>query len=262
MRTSIACMTATDPRIVLLRRLAWACAALVLAVTSLSAFLRLDGTGIPEVRMAHRVLASAALLVVIFVLVRACPGAPALRREGRIALGLLALGLFLAVLGRFTGASRAPGVVLANLLGGLGMFALAWRLVQATAGGVAPALPRPLRIATAVLLALLVLQIALGGFASATQAAQRCNELPLCQAHRAGGWLLVVLLLALGLAAWRTGARPGLAIVLLVPAQAASGWVALVQPQPLAFALAHNIVATLLLATLPGLLRPGTTEIS
>lgn len=255
-------MTPTDPRVALLRRLAWACALLVLAVTSLSAFIRLDGTGIPAARVAHRVVASAALLVVILALVRAYTGGPALRRQGRIAMGLLALGLFLALLGRFTGASRAPAVVLANLLAGLAMFALAWRLVQATSGG-GPRLPsHRLRLFAVAVLVLLVLQVALGGYASATQAAQRCGELPLCQLHRAGGWLLVVLAVPLGLAAWRAGARLGPVVAILVVAQAGLGWLALAQAEPLGLALAHNILAALLGAALLGLLRPGALETS
>jgi cytochrome c oxidase assembly protein subunit 15 len=240
-------MAATDPRRTL-RRLAWACAVLVLAVTSLSAFIRLDGTGVPAARVAHRVLASAALLVVIFALVRAHTGGPALRREGRIALGLLALGLFLAVLGRFAGASQAPGVVVANLLAGFAMFALAARLLQATSGGVGRELPRALHLAAVALLALLALQVALGGYASATQAAGRWGELASCQLHRAGGWLLAVLMVPLGIAAWRRGARPGLAVAVLAALEAVlAGW---------APALAHNVLAALLAAALLGLLQP------
>jgi cytochrome c oxidase assembly protein subunit 15 len=241
-------MAATDPGRATLRRLAWACAMLVLAVTSLSAFIRLEGTGLPAARVAHRVLASAALLVVILALVRAHTAAPALRREGRIALGLLALGLFLAVLGRFAGASQAPAVVVANLLAGFAMFALATRLVQATSGGVGRELPRALHLAAVALLALLALQVALGGYASATQAAGRCNDLPWCGWHRAGGWLLAVLMVPMGVAAWRRGTRLGLAVAVLAALEAVlAGW---------APALAHNVLAALLVAALPGLLHP------
>ena len=57
--------------------------------------------------------------------------APMLWREGRMVLGLLALALFLAILGRWTADSRLPAVVLGNLLAGFALFALSCRLLLA-----------------------------------------------------------------------------------------------------------------------------------
>ncbi len=48
---------------------------------------------------------------------------------GRLALALLVLALGLSALGVVTPGSRAVGVLLGNLLGGLLMLALSWRLV-------------------------------------------------------------------------------------------------------------------------------------
>ena len=178
-------MDATDRRMKRLARLAWACAALVLAITTLSAFIRLSrggpgcepwpqcaaqsisaeaAPGVTQARITHRVAASAALLLVIVLLVQCHTGTPALPGPGRLAAALLALGVFLAVLGRMAGDSRAAPVVMANLLAGFAMFALACRLALALrppARAVTPASRAAPRLAMLALL-LLGLQVALG----------------------------------------------------------------------------------------------------
>lgn len=277
-------MKTPDPRLSLLRKLAWALAALVLAITSLSAFIRLSRAGLgcepwpqcyaqratmtPQAldtldsatvtgaRMAHRVVATVALLMVIFLLVKCFGQQPVLRRQGRLVLGLLALALFLAVLGRMAGPSRAAFVGVGNLLAGLAMFALSLRLVQASTGWrPAPAPPRAWTIAALVLL---LAQVALGGMVSVTQLSDRCGEAALCQWHRGTALVVLALLVPLGVAAMRRGARGlGGTLVLLAVAQAALGltmpWVSAV---PLALGLAHNVLAGLLLASLLSLLPP------
>lgn len=283
-------MNAPDRRLSQLRKLAWACALLVLAVTSLSAFIRLSRAGLgcepwpqcyalrgtldaqalvvleaPPVvaaRLAHRVVASATLLLVIAMLVLALARRPRLWPQGRLVLALLALALFLAVLGRMGGASRAPAVTLGNLLGGFAMFALACRLVQAC--GTRAASVASLRRWTLAGLALLALQIALGGAVSAGPWADRCDASILCQVHRLAALAVVGLLLPLGVAAWRRGERRlGAALAVLVLLQAGLGVAFLSSAQPLALALAHNVVGALLLATLVALLpgAPGITAV-
>lgn len=104
----------------------------------------------------------------------------------RVATITLALVILLALLGIWTAGQRfEPVMVIVHLLGGMATFALlAWTACRAAPNaGVAlppPALAR-LRAMLTVGLALLVLQIALGGWISANQAALACGtEFPSC----------------------------------------------------------------------------------
>src|SRR3990167_8624626 len=107
-------------RLALLHRMAWICAVFVLVITSLSAFLRLSKAGLgcepwPQcygqelraqqqgaepapaaARLAHRVIASTALLLILVMVMTALASRPALWPEGRMTLWLLFLALFLA----------------------------------------------------------------------------------------------------------------------------------------------------------------------
>lgn len=292
--------------------MAFACAALVLAITSLSAFIRLSraglgcepwpqcrvqllaasepgaaaaGTAVAAARIAHRVTAVAALVLIIAMLMSTLAVAPMRWPQGRLVLWLLALALFLAVLGRATADSRLPAVVLANLLAGFAMLALSWRLVRATGGRVegGAGLPRPWVLAGLVLL---VLQIGLGGLVSAAYAGLSCPQLPGCDAaagawqafdpwrvprlaaaaptnpggawlhlaHRAGSLLVVAVVAPLGIVGWRRGYRAGAVLVALLAAQVLAGVLLVAQSLPLAGALVHNMLAALLLATLVSLL--------
>lgn len=286
-----------------LRRMAWLCAALVLAITTLSAWLRLTKTGIGcadwpacygavwqtapaalpsgapasgatlAVRLAHRVLAVAALVLIVVMLATAWPP----RRHGwRVALenaALLAVTLGLAVLGALGAQSLLPAVALGNLLGGFAMLALCLRLaahhrIAASAG------PRAwLWLA----FGLMVLETALGGLASASGSLLACDGMSDCWAqaqrqgwsalnpwqapaptgsagvqwaHQLGAW--VVLLLTAPLA-WRLRAQdgPGAAVLLACLAlQAVLGpWMA-AAAYPMAGVLAHNVLAALTLAVL------------
>jgi cytochrome c oxidase assembly protein subunit 15 len=156
-------MTA-DRRLINLRRLAWACVLLMLVVTTASAWLRLAQPrpacfdwpacrgadrptaaamapallGAPAtlavVRGTHRATATLVLLVVIAVAALALAKPPRRWAAGRLALTLLVLALALSVLGIVTPGSRAAGVLLGNLLGGLLMLGLSWRLATQLAG--------------------------------------------------------------------------------------------------------------------------------
>jgi cytochrome c oxidase assembly protein subunit 15 len=233
------------------------------------------------------VVAVAALLLVIALVMTTLSKEPMLWREGRMALGLLALALFLAILGRWTTDARVPAVMLGNLLAGFAMFALSWRLAQSGRQEPAPTamqdrVTRWARIGAALLLA----QIVLGGLLSAGHAGLSCPQLLTCDTadgswqflnpwhetpldvanptnpagalvhalHRAGALLVAAVLLPLGVAAWRNGRRTGAAvIVLLLGLQAALGALLVVGGLPLSLALAHNMVAALLLAAVLGL---------
>ena len=208
-------MDSTDRRLMLLRRLAGACAALVLAVTSLSAFMRLSHAGlgcadwpqcygqslrqlqqgipvsadeqtvIAVVRFVHRVLATIALLLVVTMVLVCLGSRPLMRSEGAAALVLLGLALFLAVLGRWSSGARLPAVALGNLLGGFAMLALCTRLAVA---GVPIAALR-LRVWVGAAVFLLVAQIALGGLVSASYAAFSCSGWVECLAAAKNvGW--------------------------------------------------------------------------
>ena len=296
--------------------MAIACAVLVLAITTLSAFIRLsraglgcepwpqcrseqvraaqDGTlaaptgAVAVARVLHRITAVAALLLIIGMLMTAYASGPARRREGRMVLALLALALFLAILGRATADSRLPAVVLANLLGGFAMLAVSWRLVATTSGRVAAVIARPAVWAAVLLLAG---QVALGGLVSAGYAGLSCPELAGCDLargswqalnpwrppvldadpvnpsgalvhalHRAGAALLVVVLVPLGVVAWRRGRPAGAVLLALVVAQAAAGAWLVAASLPLALALAHNVIGALSLATLASLLGEGAAQ--
>lgn len=296
-------------RMTLLRTMAIACTVLVLAITSLSAFIRLSraglgcqpwpqcqaqvlleakqgapaapGSAVAGARIAHRVTAVGALLLVIAMLMAAYASAPPLARQGRLVLALLGLAVFLAVLGRMTADSRLPAVVLANLLAGFAMFAVSWRLVAATrpTGGATPVAAGWVRLA----LALLVLQIALGGLVSAAHAGASCPGLGGCDlsaaswqalnpwhapepgaavgagallhmAHRAAGGLTAIVVAALGFAAWRRGHRGGALVLTLVVLELGVGLALVARSTPLALALVHNVLAALLLAAVASLL--------
>lgn len=304
-------MNPTDHRFALLRRLALLCLVMVLAVTSLSAYIRLSKAGLgcadwPQcygqglrqaqqgiapgadeqtataaARLAHRVTAVTALLLIV-TMVMVCYGKrPALRAEGAMALALLVLALLLAVLGRWSSGARVPAVAMGNLLGGFAMLALSARL--AVAG-----LPvRALRLRAWVVLCVLLLlvQVALGGLLSASYAGLSCSGAADCLASARGiGWAaldpwrepvlnpglpvnplgalpqllhrglalaLVLLLVPLALAAWRHGRpRSGAALLGLIVLQVGAGLALAALSLPLALALAHNLLAAGLLTVL------------
>jgi len=195
------------------------------------------------------------------------------------------------VLGRWTSDARLPAVTLGNLLGGFAMFAVSVRLALTTAAPSSAARPAPRRLAPWAWLgaAVLMAQVVLGGMVSAGQAGLSCPELGGCDVsagtwqalnpwvepqtdaaqphhpagalvhvlHRAGSLLVVAVLLPLALLAWRSGRRTSAGLILaLLGVQAALGVALVAGGLPLSMALAHNMVAALLLAVLLGLTAP------
>ena len=134
--------------------------------------------------MAHRYAAGALLLagVALVALARRAGQTPAL------ALALLALMIAQALFGMWTVTLKLwPQVVVAHLLGGFATLALlcvfalrqrgaSWRLSE-----LAAARARRLRPLAWLALALVVAQLALGGWTSANYAALACPDLPRCQ---------------------------------------------------------------------------------
>lgn len=304
-------MNPTDRRLVFLRRVALLCAVMVLAVTSLSAYIRLSKAGLgcaewPQcygqslrqlqrgvapgadeqtatavTRLAHRVAAVIALVLVL-KMVMVCFGTrPVLRAEGAMALALLCLALFLAVLGRWSSGARVPAVAMGNLLGGFAMLALSARLAATGRSLRAPRL-RAWVVSAALLL---LVQVALGGLVSASYAGLSCSGWADCAAaarsvgwatldpwrepvlgplppinpagalaqalHRGVALALALVLAPLAVVAWRRG-RPRSAVALLVvlAAQVAVGLAMIQWSLPLALALLHNLLAASLLGAL------------
>jgi len=196
-------------RMASLRRVALACAALVLAITSLSAFLRLSSSGpgcepwpqcygqslrdrqqgvsapptgiVTAARISHRIAAVAVLLLIIVMVMNTWSRQPVMRREGRMVLWLLFLALFLAILGRWSASAKIPAIVLGNLLAGFAMFALSWRLVESLSTSPGPH-PQAKTVGWAWAgVFVLVVQVALGGMVNATHAGLSCPDLFACE---------------------------------------------------------------------------------
>lgn len=262
--------------------------ALVFAVIVASAYLRISHAG-PGwsgfsglARVVHRLAASAeAVLAVMIVVV--CWGARRSWGGGALtAATIAALTVFLTLLGIVTAEAQSPAVTLGNLLGGMSLLGAFW-LLRLQARGVAA----PDTSATAYWMgfgvALLALQVALGGLVSAHGAAQACATLPGCNgewwpadasralhmAHRFGAAFLLLYWVLLALSLRRRGraaARGAAAVAAMLAAQAALGAFVVISGAAIAAAVMHNAWAALTVlvavaaASYPGL--PGQAEAS
>jgi cytochrome c oxidase assembly protein subunit 15 len=189
----------------------------VIALVSVSAYLRLDNSGIgcadwpdcygligtpakeaPTVgttyeRLAieaqqpmswatpvHRLVASVLGLLVLGMALISLR----LKRDRLLSFTLLGLTVFLAWLGIYSGGLHSPAVVMGNLSGGFTMLGLlGWMVFRdARPHSNAPGVVRHWVVAA---LLLLCLQIALGGLTSANFAASACRTVPDCH----GSWL-------------------------------------------------------------------------
>lgn len=293
-----------------LRRLLLAALMLVLVITSTSAYIRLSqagvgcadwpacyghsaltptaGSGMAEppalfwARALHRLSASATGALLVLILLagwRALHGAAARLS----AIATVALAGFLAWLGLIT-PSNLPAVTIGNLLGGMTLFALLWRLHQRDRGTGAG---RTLRL---LALTALALQIALGAMISARHAATSCTVLPACTggwwpdlvdwrlfnpllamsesdmrsaarealilAHRYGAALVAAILCALAVKALRCGCRAaarGRLVLAMLGLQLSLGAGMVFADFPLPLVLLHNLCAALLLGATAGL---------
>lgn len=315
-----------ERRRIFLVRLAALGALLVLLITSLSAAIRLtnaglgcadwprcygpaqqhgaaatkrargDSTAIAVARLVHRIAATLALIIIVAMLAACFGSRPVLWREGTAALALGLLALFLAVLGLWTTGARLPAVALGNLLGGFAMLALFWWLRLRSAVGGKPSAHAfgIVRVGAALAIAVLVVQIALGGLVSASFSALGCTTLPDCagsawpgaaswdafdpwrdplaggwsandpaavaihMAHRYGALVATVVIVAVALGAWRVGGQlraPAAAALVLLAGQIALGVSSVLGSLPFGLVLAHNVVAALLLLALVSLAK-------
>ena len=186
-----------------IRALAVFTCVLSVLVVAVSATLRLSGAGlgcadwpacygsilagVPHApwagaRLAHRIVATLALLAGILLAWRCWRPRP-LQPAARYATLLLALMLFLSVVGVWSSDPRMAWVNFINLIGGLGLVTFSWRvaitsepsrLMEQGSGG------QLCRVA----LAMLTLTVLLGGLIGARYAAPACTTLPDCQ----GAW--------------------------------------------------------------------------
>jgi cytochrome c oxidase assembly protein subunit 15 len=135
--------------------------------------------------MAHRYLAGTLVLLVLLINYLAWKPACRHRQLRLLAAGILALILFQAALGMWTVTLKLlPMVVTAHLLGGLATFALLlWLALKSDrTGSYTPSHSiRKLRPFIITALAVLVLQIFLGGWTSANYSALACPDFPTCQ---------------------------------------------------------------------------------
>lgn len=132
----------------------------------------------------HRLVASLLGLAVLALNYLALRGG----NHRLVSLALLALTVFLALLGVRSGSLHHPAVVMANLAGGFCMLGLlGWLVFRLDPG--APRYTetriRHIKPLTVAAIVMLCLQILLGGLTSVNFAASACQTLPDCQ----GGWL-------------------------------------------------------------------------
>ncbi|MBM3392321.1 MAG: hypothetical protein FJY34_10165 [Betaproteobacteria bacterium] len=293
------------------RALALATCLLSLGVVGVSAYLRLSGAGLgcdgwpgcygsvlsgsvpapwEGARLVHRLVATSALLAGILLAWRCWRPQP-LQPAARYATLLLALMLFLSVVGIWSADPRLVVVNFINLLGGLGLVSFSWRvaitsepsrLVEQGRGGA------PCRIA----MAMLTLTVLLGGLIGARYAAPACGTLPACEGvwwpalqgwaalnpfavlsgapepgeaggvalhllHRYAALLAAVLLVGVALRLRKVpqARNAALATLTFLLIEALLGVLTVVSGYSLWLAVAHNVGAAALLAAAAGLMH-------
>jgi cytochrome c oxidase assembly protein subunit 15 len=197
-------MSRQESRLAVFRRLALAGAVLAALVVVLGAWVRLTYAGLgcpdwpacyghvyPQVHegfakalheMVHRYFASSLGLVVAALLLWALVN----RRDSGQPVGLVIV-LFIVVavqgtLGALTVTLKVPPlIVTAHLLGGLSTLAILWWLSLTPDRDTVLPRERGLRSFAVVAFAILVVQVALGGWTSTNYAAVACPDFPTCQ---------------------------------------------------------------------------------
>ena len=241
----------------------------------------------------HRLVASVLGLLVLFITFLSIRA----KRQRLASLTLLALTIYLAVLGIRSGGLHDPSVVMGNLAGGFCMLGLLGWMVFST-GERHDGRPK-LAWLTMAAVAVLSIQILLGGLTSANFAATSCQTLPDChgswwpgsslttaldlsrkhevtdsgqaiggeerlaihKAHRLGSILTVIITIFAVLAALRAGPAYraiAMAIVALLTFEFLLGVTAILTSIPISLAVAHNWFAGLLLLSLLKLLALTT----
>jgi cytochrome c oxidase assembly protein subunit 15 len=244
--------------------------------------------------MIHRYAAGLLGLVILALAMLAVRRAHSWRGSAVLPALLLALVILQALLGMWTVTwLLKPAVVVLHLLGGFAILGLLFWQVLDHAGAVR-ATPQ-LRGAALAALAVLVVQITLGGWTSANYAALACPEFPSCAggswwpeadfreafvlwrgvgadyeggvldaagriavqlAHRVGALATLLIVGATALIClWTAARRTGAVIAALLCLQIGLGAANVLLRIPLPIAVAHNAVAALLLLSLVRLLH-------
>lgn len=234
----------------------------------------------------HRVAASVLGFVILLMTVLAWQRRRSAPKDFPLALALFGLTAFLAALGKWTPDPHLAIVALCNLLAGLSILALLWRLHLGYSR--MPRTPSRLRIWVLPGLVLLALQITLGGMVSAKFAALTCAaslfscdgwlqhaslaafnpfqvldagpgnpfvpgavQQTLQMAHRILALLVFGYLVWLGIRLLQENMRgAGTLVIALISLQAILGASAVIFSLPLVVVLMHNATAALLLLTL------------
>jgi cytochrome c oxidase assembly protein subunit 15 len=159
--------------------------ALVLAVIVASVYIRLSQAGpgwsgpVGLARIVHRLAASAEAVLVVMI-VAVCWGVRRTWAGGALTAAVIAgLTVFLTLLGIVTAEGQSPAVTLGNLLGGMALLGTLWSLRLQARSAALPAYSATVFWMWAGM-ALLALQIALGGLVSAHHAAASCATFPAC----------------------------------------------------------------------------------
>jgi cytochrome c oxidase assembly protein subunit 15 len=217
---------------------------------------RAQPAAVRAVRLVHRLSASIAGAAVLLIAFLSMVQRPRVRSDIALSAALVVLTVFLAVLGRWSRSSQAPLVTLGNLLGGMTLLALLhWMRLRTSPTHAAPDGAGHLASVAGAALALALAGVALGALVSGSHAVSAVRAASgglLASAHLLGGVLLLALTgtLALHRSASGSGRTIGVAAFTLAIAQAMTGWISTRLDYPLAAALAHNLLAALLLIAL------------
>lgn len=129
---------------------------------------------------AHRLVASVLGLFILAMTILAIRQ----RKNRRLTIALLLLTVFLAWLGIYSEGLHSPAIVMGNLCGGFAMLGLlGWAVLRKPDQG--PTHTGKLQVLTSLALITLCLQIFVGGLTSANFAASACQTIPDCH----GTWL-------------------------------------------------------------------------
>ena len=144
-------------------------------------------------RVAHRYIASVLGLFVVAIVIISLRQGSARTSGVTIPLAILAVTVFLSLLGYYTPTRSNPLITMGNLLGGMGLLALLWWLMQREVTAAQPvqqeSLPAARYLARLGLL-LITLQIVSGGWSSANYASANCPDLLSCQD---GAWTMALM---------------------------------------------------------------------
>lgn len=241
------------------------------------------------VKRLHRTIAMVLVALVLLVIHQARRDQRLNTFEATLPYALGALTLLLAVVGPASYLKTRPGIAATNLLGGMLMLALTWRLllgVRSAHPGCHREVPRTLVLAAFTALAV---QIALGAWASANFAGTVCDRAAGCappadgsgtlsafwylrelsvdavgrvtvdadtwliqHAHRAGAWVSGAVIGYLGLTLLKRRALPlhGAALLALIGLQIVIGLVLVTRNLPMTAILSHLCLATMLVLVL------------